>query len=151
MTLSEQTIEKDVVQPENTAKFENTNTATPMNVAKSESTVASETFNTLPENKLDSIFTRQGRLNRWRFFTKSLKLIVLSFIGGILSPFGLILVLASFFGSICITVRRLHDLNKSGWFSLVSFIPYVNFIFALYVLLAKGTDGVNKYGRDPLV
>lgn len=43
-------------------------------------------------------------------------------------------------------VRRVHDLNLSGWFSLVFFIP----IFGLlYLLFAGGTNGANQYGEDP--
>ncbi len=43
-------------------------------------------------------------------------------------------------------IRRLHDLNQSGWLSLLLLIPLVNIIFGLYILFGKGTQGVNKYG-----
>lgn len=43
-------------------------------------------------------------------------------------------------------IRRLHDLNWSAWFSLLSFIPIVNFIFIIPVLFFPGTEGPNKYG-----
>lgn len=48
------------------------------------------------------------------------------------------------------TVRRLHDLNKSGWWYLIFLIPIINFFFGLYVGFFKGTDGTNQYGPDPL-
>lgn len=48
--------------------------------------------------------------------------------------------------SICITVRRLHDLNKSGWLWLLYLVPLINIIFAIYVFVAKGTEGSNDYG-----
>lgn len=44
------------------------------------------------------------------------------------------------------TIRRLHDVNKTGWLSLLFIVPLVNIIFGLYLLFAKGTQGVNNYG-----
>ena len=46
-------------------------------------------------------------------------------------------------------VRRLHDGDKSGWFLLLSFIPFVNFYF-LYLLIKQGTLGPNRFGPSPL-
>ena len=46
-------------------------------------------------------------------------------------------------------IRRLHDGNKSGWFLLLSFIPIVNFYF-LYLLIARGTPGTNRFGPPPV-
>ena len=46
-------------------------------------------------------------------------------------------------------VKRLHDLDKSGWLILLCFIPVVGWIFALYMLFADGTVGPNRYGDDP--
>ncbi len=43
-------------------------------------------------------------------------------------------------------IRRLHDLNKSGWWLLLSFVPLINLFFFLYILLGKGTDGPNRFG-----
>lgn len=51
-----------------------------------------------------------------------------------------------FYFSWVIMIRRLHDLNKSGWMLLLFFIPLINFFMALYVLLASGTAGLNQYG-----
>lgn len=48
-----------------------------------------------------------------------------------------------FLPSIAVGVRRMHDINKSGWFLL---IPLYNLI----LLAERGTDGENKYGSDPL-
>ncbi len=47
-------------------------------------------------------------------------------------------------------IRRLHDLDKSGWFALIYFIPVLNIILELYLLFFKGTEGMNRYGSDPL-
>ncbi len=48
--------------------------------------------------------------------------------------------------NIVLVVRRLHDLNKSGWMGLLLFIPVVQFFFMIYLLLASGTAGPNQYG-----
>jgi len=45
-------------------------------------------------------------------------------------------------------IRRLHDVNKSGWFLLLGLIPLVNF-YLLYLLVIEGTIGDNQYGPDP--
>ncbi len=47
-------------------------------------------------------------------------------------------------------IRRLHDMNKSGWLILVMFILVINIIFNWYLILRKGTLGSNRYGSDPL-
>jgi len=44
--------------------------------------------------------------------------------------------------SIAVGVRRMHDVNKSGWYIL---IPIYNLILAC----TNGTEGLNNYGEDP--
>ncbi len=51
--------------------------------------------------------------------------------------------------SIAVTVRRLHDINKSGWFILAAFVPCVGGIYLLYLLVSEGDRGQNQYGADP--
>ncbi len=55
-----------------------------------------------------------------------------------------------FIPSLAVTVRRLHDQDKSGWFILLSFIPYVGGIILLVFMCLKGTAGPNRFGDDPL-
>lgn len=62
---------------------------------------------------------------------------------------GLAALVASVWFSLAQGVKRLHDLNKSGWLILLMFIPIVNAIFGLYMLFADGTVGPNQYGADP--
>lgn len=47
------------------------------------------------------------------------------------------------------TVRRLHDIGKSGWFILISIVPLVGGIILLIFLLQKSDPGPNKYGPEP--
>lgn len=58
----------------------------------------------------------------------------------------------------CVTIRRLHDLNLSGWFYLIFLvlflIPLINFlawIGLIVVMCLPGTKGPNKWGEDPTV
>lgn len=45
-----------------------------------------------------------------------------------------------------ISIRRLHDMNRSGWLILLFLLPVVNILLGLYLLLGSGTAGVNNYG-----
>ena len=47
---------------------------------------------------------------------------------------------------ITLGIRRTHDVGHSGWFLLLTFIPYIGLIFSLYLLFKKGDQGENKYG-----
>lgn len=44
------------------------------------------------------------------------------------------------------TIRRLNDINRSGWFSVLLFVPLINFFLFLALWLIPGTDGENDYG-----
>lgn len=62
---------------------------------------------------------------------------------------GLAALVASMWFSLAQGVKRLHDLDKSGWLILLMFVPIVNALFGLYMLFADGTVGPNPYGEDP--
>ena len=59
-------------------------------------------------------------------------------------------ILLLFIPAITVTVRRFHDINKSGWFILFEIIPFIGWIIVLVMLIEKGTEGKNKYGVYPL-
>ncbi|MEJ2134817.1 MAG: DUF805 domain-containing protein [Desulfofustis sp.] len=52
--------------------------------------------------------------------------------------------------SIGVGVRRLHDLDKSGWWLLLSCIPIIGFFILLFWFIQQGTAGQNRFGADPL-
>jgi uncharacterized membrane protein YhaH (DUF805 family) len=60
-----------------------------------------------------------------------------------------IYILGIFVPTLAVTVRRLHDTNRSGWAYLISFIPLVGPIILLVFLCSEGTLGANRYGPDP--
>ncbi len=47
---------------------------------------------------------------------------------------------------ISIATRRLHDINKSGWFQLLYLIPIIGAIVMVYFLAKKGDAGENRFG-----
>jgi uncharacterized membrane protein YhaH (DUF805 family) len=106
----------------------------------------------------------EGRLKRWQYFVISFELgfMVLTLLAVF---FALTAVFPNTMGGspempmwswlfyaiwvpfhLSFAVRRIHDINWSGWLALLLFIPVVGIIFALIILLKKGTDGTNTYG-----
>lgn len=64
--------------------------------------------------------------------------------------FALLLLGLYIYFAVVITIRRLHDLNSSGWWTLLCLLPGVNILFGLYLLLGPGTTGSNRYGPQRL-
>lgn len=62
---------------------------------------------------------------------------------------GIVVLIADVWFGLAQGVKRLHDVDKSGWFILLSIVPLINIILALYMLFADGTVGPNQYGPDP--
>ena len=62
---------------------------------------------------------------------------------------GSLFVLVSIIPAIAVAVRRFHDQDKSGWFILLQFIPYVGGIIVLVFMCLEGTRGPNRFGPDP--
>jgi uncharacterized membrane protein YhaH (DUF805 family) len=63
---------------------------------------------------------------------------------------GSLFSLVLFLPTLAVTVRRLHDIGKSGWWYLFGLIPIVGWITLLVWFCRKGTSGSNLYGADPL-
>jgi len=58
----------------------------------------------------------------------------------------LLLVGVLFVSHIALAVKRLHDMNRTGWFSLLFVIG--DLVFYLILCLPRGTDGPNRYARQ---
>lgn len=116
---------------------------------------------------IEMFFTWHKRLNRLRYFKRALVLVGIEMIlafaitlatmepsGDDISSTGYVL-----FALMCLVcavphymliIRRLHDLNLTGWLCLLIIVPGVNVFFSLYLLFAPGTIGANDYGADPI-
>jgi uncharacterized membrane protein YhaH (DUF805 family) len=68
---------------------------------------------------------------------------------GNLAIFCCIYSLVSFVPSLSVTVRRLHDIGKNGWWYLISFIPLIGAIILLVFMVTDGDPGWNEYGHNP--
>lgn len=95
-----------------------------------------------------------GNLSRSEFFRYFIELILINlFIAiliiqtgfdvwiqsiGLASIVGLTWLAINLFSFYTAQIRRFHDLDKSGWYILLSFIPLVNFLVLIYLLTKKG-------------
>lgn len=117
-----------------------------------------------PDTDLKSMYLRyDNRLNRKAYLIRSVQIwavsVALTFVVGMIATvlkipsinmLSNVISFAAAIPNIMLLIRRLHDLNRSGWWALIMLIPFVNLLFAIYILFFKGTEGPNKYGPDPL-
>lgn len=61
-----------------------------------------------------------------------------------------VVVLANFLPGLAVTVRRLHDTNRSGWWFFIALVPFLGVILLIVWYCTKGTKGDNRFGPDPL-
>ena len=113
-------------------------------------------------------FTLRGRISRTMFWIGILVLFALTWgpvlLFGVIDPptspgppweaiigvAALLWLILLVFGDIPIGVKRLHDLDMSGWWILFKFLPFGNLLFYLMLGVLKGTSGPNQFGPDPL-
>ena len=107
-----------------------------------------------------SYVTFRGRACRSEFWYFILFLVIGSavtmtldgavFPGLIYSPLNSIFGLVTFIPSVAVSVRRLHDIDRSGWWYLLHLILFIGTIVLIVWHCKAGTSGVNRYGADPL-
>ena len=51
--------------------------------------------------------------------------------------------------SLALGARRLHDINRTGWWLLLLFVPVIGWIVLIVWACMRGDGGPNKYGPDP--
>lgn len=51
--------------------------------------------------------------------------------------------------SYTLSIRRLHDIDRSGWWLLISFVPFLGMLVLFIFFCLDGTYGRNRYGADP--
>ena len=106
-----------------------------------------------------NIFNYQGRASRsayWWFALGELigwvgvLILAVLFAAVHLSALSILLYVAaavfSFLAGLSLTVRRLHDQDKSGFWYFVAFIPFIGGIWLFVLTLLEGTPGPNQYG-----
>lgn len=96
--------------------------------------------------------TFSGRAARSEFWWFALFAVVGNVVLGVLSAFlAAVFALGILLPGIAVAVRRLHDLDRSGWWYLLVLVPVLGsllLIFGYYI--HPGTEGCNRFGSDPL-
>ncbi|MGW2208334.1 DUF805 domain-containing protein [Streptomyces sp. NPDC001781] len=95
---------------------------------------------------------RARRQEYWMFFLFNLAIsIVLAIVDNALdtSILGIVYFLAVLIPGLAVTVRRLHDTSRSGWWILISLIPLVGGIILLVFVASEGKPEANEYGPNP--
>jgi uncharacterized membrane protein YhaH (DUF805 family) len=97
-----------------------------------------------------------GRANRaefWWFtlfnFIVNAVLNVLGQASDLFMVVGILYSLALLIPSIAVGMRRLHDVNRSGWWLLISLVPCVGIIVLIVFFATEGDRGPNQYGPPP--
>lgn len=98
----------------------------------------------------------QGRAHRteyWMFVLFNFIFgMVLGIIDGIIGTGGIlysIYALAVLLPTLAVSVRRLHDIGKSGWWLLIGLVPVIGVVVLLIFALLDSQPGSNTYGPSP--
>lgn len=107
-----------------------------------------------------AVFTgRARRKEYWYFLLFNIIIsIILSAVDGMTGSYnpqtgmgllGTIYVLAILLPAVGVSIRRLHDTGRSGWWVLLSLIPLLGTIVLLVFMLQDSEPGSNQYGANP--
>ncbi len=96
---------------------------------------------------------RSHREEYWTFVLFDLIIIlVLLVLSVVVAPFRVIFVLYRLtvvVPGIAVSIRRLHDTGRSGWWCLISLVPVVGWIVFLIYMAQDSQPGTNRYGPNP--
>lgn len=102
---------------------------------------------------------RSQRAEYWFFFLFNIIIsIVLAMLDGMFGTMsaeagmgllGGLYTLAVLIPGIAVTIRRLHDTGRSGWWILIAFVPFIGAIILLVFMVLDSQPGSNEYGPNP--
>jgi uncharacterized membrane protein YhaH (DUF805 family) len=96
---------------------------------------------------------RARRKEYWMFFLFNIIItVVLGVIDGIISEQGVIsslYSLAVLIPGIAVTVRRLHDIGRNGWWFFLALVPIIGTIVLIVFMVKDSQPGENQYGQNP--
>ncbi len=96
---------------------------------------------------------RAGRKEFWMFILFNILAYLLAgVLDGIVGTSGLVAglySLAVLLPALAVTVRRLHDTNRSAWWLLIGLVPLIGGIWMLLLTVLEGTSGANRFGEEP--
>ena len=67
-----------------------------------------------------------------------------------MAPLSSLFTLGTLLPSLAASIRRLHDIDRTGWWVLLWFVPIVGMIVLIVFFVQRGTAGTNRFGPDPL-
>lgn len=101
----------------------------------------------------------EGRAIRSEYWYWSLFAFLVSIISSVLDvamfpdvawePLNTATALALLLPGLAVSVRRLHDVGRTGWWLLIM-LTVIGIFLILYWMIIKGDDGENRFGADPL-
>jgi uncharacterized membrane protein YhaH (DUF805 family) len=105
-------------------------------------------------------FSGRARRKEYWYFTLFNVIIafILGFIDGMVGSFspeagmgllGGIYTLAILIPGLAVSVRRLHDTERSGWWLLIALVPLIGAIVLLVFMVQDSKTGSNKFGENP--
>ena len=99
-------------------------------------------------------FSFRGRASRSEYWWWILASVLFQIICAIIALLGNIGIAAIFPvllipPTTTVIVRRLHDIEKSGWFFLIVLIPIVGILYLIYLFIQEGNVSENIYGSVP--
>lgn len=105
------------------------------------------------KNKYATFSGRARRKEYWMFFLFNVLIAIgLGIIEALIGTGGLIgalYSLAVLIPGIAVTVRRLHDTSRTGWWVLIVFVPLVGALILLIFMVLDSQPGDNEYGPNP--
>ncbi len=91
-----------------------------------------------------------GRAKRPEYWWFALFCFIVSMALGIIGDtLSMAFSLVTLLPSLAVGSRRLHDINKSGWFQLLWLIPILGWLVLIYFLAQEGSTETNQYGDAP--
>jgi uncharacterized membrane protein YhaH (DUF805 family) len=104
-----------------------------------------------PFRKYADFSGRARRKEYWMFTLFNLVVYVLLMLiaGDRASALIVVYALAVILPSFAVSVRRLHDTGRSGWWALVAAVPFVGGLILLVFMIQEGEAGVNRFGPNP--
>lgn len=104
----------------------------------------------------------QGRAQRSEYWYFALFYLLISIIAGVIDALtgtfdessgiglmGVIVTLALLIPSLSVSVRRLHDIGRTGWWLLIGLVPIIGIIVLIVFAATDSAAGENEYGPNP--
>jgi uncharacterized membrane protein YhaH (DUF805 family) len=98
---------------------------------------------------------RASRTEYWMFtLFNAIAVVVLMLLGALMrinSVLILVYELAIIVPSLAVQFRRLHDTGRSGWWMLITLVPFAGAIVLLVFFLLPSDPGMNRFGAEPAI